>query len=100
MSTENGKVDLGGYNLKEWSLIILWIGLAFTFGAFGIGFAVAIANNPQISISGEIDLGQFTGVVIGIAMVAVVLVGQKLTAQSIAATTKQADDAWIESEKK
>lgn len=92
-------IDLSGYNLKEWSLIILFIGLAFVFGAFGVGFALAIINNPQIILKGEIDLGQFTGVIIGIAMVAVTLVAQQLTARMQGATLAQNDKSWIDSEK-
>jgi len=95
MSTQP-TIDLAGMNIKEWSLIILMIGLMIVFIVFGIGLAVAITNSPTVVISGEIDLGQFTGVIIGIAMVAVVLVSQQLTSKNMALTTKQADDAWKE----
>ena len=97
MSTQP-TIDLGGYNIKEWSLIILMIGLAIVFVVFAIGMATAISNSPEVTISGEIDLGLFTGVIIGIAMVAVVLVSQQLTAKTQAAAVKQADDAWIATE--
>ena len=93
MSTQP-TVDLAGYNIKEWSLIILMIGLMIVFIVFGIGLAVAITNSPTVVISGEIDLGQFTGVIIGIAMVAVVLVSQQLTAKTQASATAQSDAAW------
>ena len=94
MSTEP-KIDLGGMNIKEWSLIILMAGLMIVFVVFGIGLAVAITNSPTVVISGEIDLGQFTGVIIGIAMVAVVLVSQQLTAKTQAAAVANTDAVWL-----
>lgn len=94
------KIDLGGYNLKEWSLIIMWASLGITFVVFAVGFAVAIVNNPQIVITGNIDLSQFTGVIIGISMVAVVLVGQQLTAKAQASAVASTDKVWLESEEK
>lgn len=93
MSTPS-KIDLAGYNLKEWSLIILWIGLSFTFATFAIAVFYAITNNPDIVISGQIDIGQFTGVIIGIAMVAVVLVSQQLTTKNIITAIKENDETW------
>lgn len=93
------QVGLGGYNLKEWSLIIMWIALGFVFAVFGTALAIAVANNPQIVISGEIDVSQFTGIVIGIALVAVTLVAQKLTAQNQASAVAATDKVWLESEK-
>jgi len=92
MSTE--PVDLVGHNVKEWSLIILLLALAFVFVVFGIAFASAMLSNPDIIVTGTIDLGQFTGVIIGIAMVAVVLVGQQLTSKQQAAAVKATDDVW------
>ena len=94
------KIDLAGYNLKEWSLIIMWASLGITFVVFAVGFAVAIVNNPQIVITGNIDLSQFTGVIIGISMVAVVLVGQQLTAKAQASAVASTDKVWLESEEK
>lgn len=84
MSTQP-PLDLAGYNLKEWSLIILLAGLAFVFGVFGIGMAIAIAQGGAITLTGEIDLSQFTTIITGIAMVAVVLVSQQLTSKNNAA---------------
>jgi hypothetical protein len=92
-------VGIGGYNLKEWSLIIMWIALAFVFGVFGIAVAIAVANNPNIVIEGTIDVSQFTGIIIGIALVAVTLVAQKLTAQNQAHAVAATDKVWLESEK-
>ena len=97
MSTES--IGLGGLNQKEWSLIILIGGLATVFIVFAIGMVVAVSNNPEVVIKGEIDLGQFTGVIIGIAMVAVVLVSQQLTSRSQAAAVASTDSVWLESEK-
>lgn len=97
MSTE--PVNLAGYNLKEWSLIILWIALGVVFGTFGIGLVIAIFTSPTITITGEIDLSQFTAIIIAIAFIAVTMIQQKLTAQSTLATMQATDKSWIESEK-
>ena len=73
--------ELLGASLKEWSLIILMISLAFTFGIVGVGFVIAMINAPEdaITISGTFDLGQWQAIVIGIAITATVLVSQQLT---------------------
>jgi len=92
MSTE--PVDLLGHNVKDWSLIILLLALAFVFVVFGVAFGFAMYSNPNIIVTGTIDLGQFTGVIIGIAMVAVVLVGQQLTSKQQALAVKATDDVW------
>lgn len=82
----SGNIDLAGMNLKEWSLIILMVGLAFVFAVFGIGMAIAIANSVGgVTLKGDIDLSQFTAIIIGIAMVAVTLTAQQLTTRSNAA---------------
>ena len=93
MSTEP-KVDLGGHNIKEWSLIILLLALAFVFVVFGISFGMAMLSQPTIVVTGTIDLGQFTGVIIGVAMVAVVLVGQQLTSKQQADAVAATDNVW------
>lgn len=98
MSTEE-KVSLGGYNIKDWSLIFLIGALAAVFIVFAIGAAYALVNNPEITIAGTIDLSQFTGIIIGIAMVAVVLVGQQLTAKQQATAVEATDKVWLASEK-
>lgn len=85
MSTENPNVDLGGLNLKEWSLIILLGSLGFVFGVVGIGLALAIASGAVVEFTGSFDLSQYQAVIIGVAMVAVVLVGQQLTSKNNAA---------------
>ncbi len=73
--------ELLGASLKEWSLIILMVSLAFTFGIVGVGFVIAMINAPgdAITISGTFDLGQWQAIVIGIAITATVLVSQQLT---------------------
>lgn len=87
-----------GYTLKEWSLVILLIGLAFCFAFVGVGFVIAIANNPNITITGEIDLSQWTAVVLGIAITATVLVSQQLGNKNLIAAIRDNDRSWIESE--
>ena len=89
-------VDLGGHNVKEWSLIILLLALAFVFVVFGIAFSSAMLSNPEIIVTGTIDLGQFTGVIIGVAMVAVLLVGQQLTSKQQADAVAATDRVWAE----
>ncbi len=73
--------ELLGASLKEWSLIILMIALAFTFGIVGVAFVIAMINAPAdaVTISGTFDLGQWQAIVIGIAITATVLVSQQLT---------------------
>ena len=88
-------IDLGGHNIKEWSLIILLMALAFVFVVFGIAFASAMYSNPDIIVTGTIDLGQFTGVIIGVAMVAVLLVGQQLTSKQQADAVAATDHVWM-----
>lgn len=73
-------------SLKEWSMLILMGALSAVFIVFAIGAAVAMMNNPQITIKGEIDLGQFTVIITGIAMVAVTLIGQQLVSKVIVAS--------------
>jgi hypothetical protein len=99
MSTTENKIDVGGLNIKEWSLLILVGGLVFTFIIVGIAFAMAIANPAsEIVLTGSLDISQFVAVILGIAMVATVLVSQQLTAKQTAAATKQADEAWLATE--
>lgn len=97
MSTEP-KIDLGGFNIKEWSLIILVVILGIAVTVFVIGFVSAMLNNPDITVDGNLDIGQYSGIIIGISVVAVTLVAQQLTAKNQAAAVKATDDAWIKSE--
>jgi len=89
------KFDIAGKDLKEWSFIILMFTLAIAIAVFMFGFIIGIMNDPDIQIVGSIDLSQFTGIIIGIAMVAVVLVSQQLTSKNQAAAVKATDDVWL-----
>ncbi len=62
---------------------------------WAVGSAIA---NPEsnITIVGEIDLGQFTAIIIGVAIVAVTLVAQQMTARQTITTMKETDEAWKE----
>ena len=82
-------------SLKEWALIILVVNLGIVMAVFVYAVAIALANSPEgITIKGEIDLGQFTGIIIGVAMVAVTLVAQQMTARQTITTMRTTDDAW------
>jgi len=73
--------------------------LSIAIMAWVIAFVIAISSNPDITISGSIDLSQITGIIIGIAMVAVVLVSQQLTSKQQAAAVADTDRVWLEGEK-
>lgn len=93
-------VELGGHNLKEISLIIVLISLAMVFIMVGAGFVIAIVNDPtQLTITGAFDLSQFTGILVGVAMVAVTLVAQQLTARNQSQIAAQTDKSWADAEK-
>jgi len=78
------------------SLIILIFAIAMVFVVFAIGMAYAmLSDKADITFTGNIDLSQFTGVIIGIAMVAVVLISQQLTAKSQAAAVAATDQVWL-----
>jgi len=90
------KFDIAGLNLKEWSFIILMISLVVVVVSFAVAFIIAISNSPDaITISGTIDLGQITGIIFGIAMVATVLVGQKLTSNAVTTAVAETDKVWL-----
>jgi carbon starvation protein CstA len=93
MSTQPEK--LFDRSLKEWALIILVVNLGIVMAVFVYAVAIALANSPDgVTIKGEIDLGQFTGIIIGVAMVAVTLVAQQMTARQTITTMRTTDDAW------
>lgn len=94
------KFNLAGKDLREWSFIILMFTLAIAIMAWVIAFVIAILNNPDITIAGSIDLSQITGIIIGIAMVAVVLVSQQLTSKQQSAAVAATDSVWMGEEKK
>lgn len=89
------KFDIAGLNLKEWSFIILMVCLIIVVVSFAVAFIIAISNSPEITISGTIDLGQITGIIFGIALVATVLVAQKLTSNSITTAVAETDKVWL-----
>jgi len=95
------KVDLAGYNIKEWALILLLSSLVVVFALFAIAIAHAIINNNAvITISGDIDIGQFTGIIIAMAAIASVLIAQQLTSKNQAAAVAATDSVWMEEEAK
>ena len=91
--------SIGGMNLKEWSFIILMICLIIVVVSFATVFIIAIMNTPEITLSGTIDLSQITTIVFGIALIATVLVSQKLTQQAVQTAVTATDKTWLESEK-
>lgn len=98
--SQNG-FDLAGKDLREWSFIILMFTLSIAIMAWVVSFVIAIMNTPEnITITGSIDLSQITGIIIGIAMVAVVLVSQQLTSKQQANAVAATDNVWIGEEKK
>ena len=95
------KFNLGGKSLKEWAFIILMINLSAVIGSFVAVMFIAITNNPDsITITGSIDISQITIIVFGIAMVATVLVSQKLTKDAVTEAVAQTDAVWKDEEKK
>jgi cell division septal protein FtsQ len=95
MSTEE-KFSLGGHSLKEWAFIILMINLSVVIGSYAVVFWVAVTNSPEsIVISGTIDISQIVIIVFGIAMVATVLVSQKLTKDGVIEATRNTDEVWM-----
>ena len=80
----SNKVDFGGLNLKEVSLLILVSAIGFSFVVVGISFHKAISTAPEgaVLIAGQFDIGQWQAVVLGIAMIGAVLVSQQLTKRS------------------
>ncbi len=94
MSDEN-KFSLGGKNLKEWAFIILMANLSVVIGSYAIVFWMAVTNNPEaITITGSIDISQIVIIVFGIAMVATVLVSQKLTKDAVSDAVAATDAVW------
>jgi hypothetical protein len=91
--------QIAGYSLKEWSLIILLFVLGIAVSVFVAVLVIAIMNNPNIVLKGEIDLSQFTGIVIGIAMVAVTLVGVQLGHRNTAQAIHDNDQTWLHEQK-
>lgn len=92
----SSKLELAGYNLKEWSLIILLISLGMVFAIIGAGFVLAIMANPTgITFTGAFDLSQFTAILIAVAGIAAVLVSQQLTHKQTLNAVSETDKTWL-----
>ena len=88
---------LGNLSKEGWSLIILLLSIAFVFVVVGIAIILSITTgNATFVFTGEIDIGQYNAIIVGIAMVAVVLVGQQLTSKNQASAVQATDDSWKE----
>ena len=95
MSTEE-KFSIAGKSLKEWAFIILMLNLSVVIVSFAIVFWTAVINSPEsITISGTIDVSQITTIVFGIALVATVLVSQKLTKDAVTDAVAATDKVWL-----
>ena len=93
MSTDPN--SLGGYSREGWALIILLLSIAFVFVVVGVAIILSIlSGNATFVFTGEIDVGQYNAIIIGVAMVAVTLVAQQLTARTQANAVKATDDVW------
>lgn len=94
MSTQP-TTPLGNLSKEGWSLIILLLSIAFVFVVVGVAIIISISSGDAVfTFTGEIDIGQYNAIIVGIAMVAVVLVGQQLTAKTQASAVQASDDAW------
>ena len=94
-------VNIAGHSAKETALIILIGSVVFVFGVVGVGIAIAIYHDPtSIKFSGTIDMGQFVGIVIGVASAAVIFVSQQLTHKQTTQTQSQADQVWLDEKDK
>ena len=86
---------------KDIALVIMISAIAFVFGVVAVGLTIGMINNPQgITITGSIDLNQFVGIIIGVAVAGVAFVGQQLTAKHGAKVQQQTDQAWLDDQAK
>lgn len=86
-------------DLKEWSLIILLFAIAFIFFVVGAVIILVIQSGDyDLQLTGNIDVGDYNVIIVGIAMVAVSLVAQQLTKKQITDTIKENDESWHRSE--
>ncbi len=91
----NQEDTLGGHSLQDWALIILLLSIAFVFVVVGVAIVLSIlSGDSTFTFSGDIDVGQYNAIIIGVAMVAVTLVAQQLTSRQQAAAVKATDDVW------
>jgi len=90
-------IQLG--DLKEWSLIILLFAIAFIFFVVGAVILLIVQSGDfDVTVSGNIDVGDYNVIIVGIAMVATVMVAQQLTKKQITDTVKENDESWHRSE--
>ena len=86
-------------DLKEWSLIILLFAIAFIFFVVGAVIILIIQSGSyDLTLTGNIDVGDYNVIIVGIAMVAVSLVAQQLTKKQLTDTIRENDDSWHRSE--
>jgi len=89
------KDTLGGQTIQDWALIILLLSIAFVFVVVGAAIILSIlSGKATFTFTGEIDVGQYNAIIIGVAMVAVTLVAQQLTARQQRAAVKDTDEVW------
>lgn len=91
--------DLAGKDLKEWSLIILILAIAFIFVVVGaVIIIIVLSGDFDLELTGSLDVGDYNVIIVGIAMVAVTLIAQQLTAKQTANTIRENDASWHKSE--
>jgi len=87
--------------MQDWALIILLLSIAFVFVVVGVAIILSIlSGDSTFTFSGEIDVGQYNAIIIGVAMVAVTLVAQQLTSKQQRAAVKDTDAVWTGEAKK
>ncbi len=86
-------------DLKEWSLIILLFAIAFIFVVVGAVIIIIVQSGAfDLTLTGNIDVGDYNVIIVGIAMVAVTMVAQQLTKKQLTDTIKENDESWHRSE--
>lgn len=97
MSANDGTIDLGGINIKEWSLIILLFSIAFVFVSVGVTLILVVQAGGlnAVTVTGEINIGDYNVIIVGIAMVAVSLVAQQLATKLQTAAIARNDAVWL-----
>lgn len=86
-------------DLKEWSLVILLFAIAFIFFVVGAVIILIVQSGDfDVTVTGNIDVGDYNVIIVGIAMVATVMVAQQLTKKQVTDTIKENDESWHRSE--
>jgi len=76
------------------------LNMSVVIASYAVVFWIGVSNNPDaIVITGSIDLSQVAMIIFGIAMVATVLVSQKLTKDAVTEAVAQTDAVWKAEEK-